>query len=197
MITCCCGWSYRGSHNMQRNVYRCGAKREKRQYGRELCQMPQFLESALDAAIWPWLTSILREPEQALLAAQARAEEQQGQADRLAERLERITRKIAEMDQRIANLDEDIELERDAERRADLRLRRAERLKTRRELEAEHATLTAQQDRSPWACRNIERFIAWCRQMARQAEPATPEKKRRTYELANLQVRAVVARSSG
>jgi hypothetical protein len=93
---------------------------------------------------------------------------------------------------RIKNLDDQLEVETDEESRSALRERKAQRIKMRRDLEAERAKLIAEQERSPWACRNVERFVAWCEQTARRTEPATPEKKRQTYELVNLQVRLEV-----
>ncbi len=193
MLKCdACGWSYSGSTIHERAGYRCSGMMEHDQHGARLCRAPYYSEADLDAAIWPWLTGILSEPGQAIKAAQAKAEQQQGQTDRLSERLARIETTLADIRRRIASLDDLLETETDDENRSALRERKAQHTKARRELEAEHAAITAQQERSPWACRNVERFLAWCEQTARRAEPETPEQHRETYELANLAVRLEV-----
>ena len=165
---------------------------ERDQHGDRLCWMPLYSEAELDAQVWPWLTAILREPEQAIRAAHAKAEQQQQQTSRLDDRLARVEAQLADVRRRIARLDDELEAETDDKNRADLRVRKAQGTKERRELEAEHASRTTQQERSPWTCQNITRFVQWCAQLARQAAPATPETRRATYELANLRVRLEV-----
>src|SRR4029453_18881798 len=66
------------------------------------------------------------------------------------------------------------------------------RLKTRRELEAERAELIAQQDRSPRACQAVELILKYWEELTRQAQPATPERRRWVYERVNLRARLEV-----
>lgn len=194
MLTCGgCGRVYSGSTSPGGAPrYRCGAKTCRDQYGERLCTMPYYTESALDAAIWPWLIGILRQPEQALMAAQARAEEQQDQARAVTDRLSRVEAKIADVKRRIANLDDEIEIETDDERRSALRERVARRVKERRDLEAEQAGIKAQLEQKTLTPERAKRVTTTCTEIARHGDDATPEKKREVYELANLRVRLEV-----
>jgi hypothetical protein len=158
--------------------------------------MPYYSERDLDAAIWPWLEGILREPEQALQRAWDQAWKQfadeQAQATLLHERLVRIDTRLADVRRRIANLDDELEVEADDERRSALRERMARHVKTRRDLEAERADLEVQIAQQPPAPGNGQYLIDLCNTILHEAEPATPERKRDIYERVRLRARLEV-----
>lgn len=194
MLKCdVCGWTYCGNDNHGRGlIYKCSAKGEIDQHGNHLCWMPQYSESHLDAVIWPWLTNILKQPELAMLAMQERAAGQQDQTERLQERLAHVEAKLADVRRRIKNLNDDLETETDAENRLELAERKAQRIKTRKELEAEQASLTARLEQQPLSPARMMHVSETCGWIARKAEEATPEKKREVYELAQLTARLEV-----
>jgi site-specific DNA recombinase len=188
MLKCdACGWSYSGTTiHQQWHSYRCGGTMERNQHGNRLCNMPYYSEADLDAEIWPWLTDILKQPEKALKAMQQKAEGQQGQLERLQDRLVHIETQLADVRRRIANLNDQLETEADEENRKELAERKAQRFKTRRELEAEHASVMAKLEQQPLSAGRMEHVAETCAWIARKADEATPEKKRQVYELAHL-----------
>src|SRR5262249_40830303 len=142
------------------------------------------------------LEGILRDPEQALQRAWDQAWKQfadeRAQATLLHERLGRVDVALADVRRRIANLDDEVEVEADDERRSALRERVARHNKARPELEAERADLATQIAQQPPAPGDAQYLIDLCDTILHEAEPATPEKKRDTYERVQLRVRLEV-----
>lgn len=193
MIKCsACHWSYGGNASGSWQGYHCRGVSEKDTAGHRLCWMPKYNERDLHAAIWPWLVGILKQPEQAIRAMQIKADEQQAQAERLTERLTRVDAQLAEVRRRIANLDDQLEVETDDESRSALRERKAQRVKARRELEAERVALTTQIEQQPLAPARMDRIFDRCKQFAVGIDKLRPAEQRATYEDVCLAIRLEV-----
>jgi site-specific DNA recombinase len=194
MLTCgVCKWSYVGGAIRGRyQYYRCRSKLEKDQQKQRMCYMPNYSERALHNAIWPWMSEIMSQPEQALALMQAQAAVRPDQYARLEERRVRVETILADVRKRIANLDDEIEIEEDDENKSALRARKAQRTRERKELEQELTTLRAKLGQQPSSPERRERIMDRCRRIARGMTQMRPAEQRATYEDVDLQVRLEV-----
>jgi site-specific DNA recombinase len=194
MLKCeACGWSFTGSTLRDSPArYCCRAKTERDQRGNRLCTMPYYSERDLDDAIWPWLFEIVNEPREALRLMREAGKKLAKSTERIMDRVERIGNQMDDLRLRIANLDEDIELEHDAERRAEYRLKRADRLKRLHDLEIEQIKLLAEYKPNPWTEQGLMRFGDLCREYIQPASAGDPQARRKLYELVQLKARLEV-----
>jgi hypothetical protein len=150
--------------------------------------MPSVHANVLEERVWERFAHFIRNPEDTINALNEKDIIEQEQQQPLRDRLALIEERIAEMKRRIRNLDDQLEVETDDDNRAELRERKAQRIKTRTDLESERAVIVAKLESRRYAPNRLRNISAFCRSLEGKLECATIDQKRSLFDLFDLKV---------
>jgi site-specific DNA recombinase len=171
-----------------RYYYRCNGRRHRA----VTCDMPYFSEPDLHTAIWPWFAKLIDDPEEVIRAIRAGDDVKADELNHLRARLSRIEQKIAELQHRIANIEDELELERDAENKESLRVRKSQRTKERNDFEKERGEIAEQLSYQAHSEEQLSDMRACCERFRDRLQNATREQVRELLVLFEFRARLTI-----